>query len=144
MVSPCDGKIMTQGIQKLTKNGLAKLRFAILASRKNYSGRVFDGIISQVKGTTFTLSQFLGPSNKSNDPAVYILKGDDADNRKRYTRGLLKNPDTNCMYYSVIYLAPGDYHRFHSPVDWKVNSLKPVSATCLKKTGSETGLKLKI
>jgi len=96
MVSPCDGKIMTQG-------------------------RVFDGIISQVKGTTFTLSQFLGPSNNSSDPAAYILKGDDADNRKRYTRGLLKNPDTNCMYYSVIYLAPGDYHRFHSPVDWKVS-----------------------
>ena len=25
------------------------------------------------------------------------------------------------LFYSIIYLAPGDYHRIHSPVNWVVN-----------------------
>lgn len=42
------------------------------------------------------------------------------ENWNDYKTRLLMNPRNN-LYQAVVYLAPGDYHRFHSPTNWKVN-----------------------
>jgi len=33
----------------------------------------------------------------------------------------LVTKEGNELYHCVIYLAPGDYHCFHSPTDWRVS-----------------------
>ncbi|KAL7753750.1 phosphatidylserine decarboxylase 1 [Sorochytrium milnesiophthora] len=44
-----------------------------------------------------------------------------------------KVPDTikKGLFFAVIYLAPGDYHRFHSPVDWEVKERRHIHGELL-------------
>jgi phosphatidylserine decarboxylase len=55
--------------------------------------------LEQIKGARYRLDEFLGalPSFFTNNPS---------EGKK--------------MFHCVLYLAPGDYHRIHAPVDWQV------------------------
>lgn len=66
-----------------------------------------DGRLEQVKGVTYKLSKFLCPSNALSD-----------DDRT----------ETD-LFHVVIYLAPGDYHHFHSPADWTVTKRRHFPGT---------------
>jgi phosphatidylserine decarboxylase len=62
-----------------------------------YFGTAENGLVEQVKGVTYSLRSFLG--------------------EKRLWE---KTSPGNQLYQIVFYLAPGDYHRFHSPANWDV------------------------
>lgn len=93
LVSPCDGTVL-------------------------HLGRVDDGRLEQVKGVTYTLSKFLGPANWDADEQSH-KPVDSAAEDASYHQRLVSSADRT-LFHCVIYLAPGDYHRFHSPVDWAV------------------------
>ncbi|XP_003965666.2 phosphatidylserine decarboxylase proenzyme, mitochondrial isoform X1 [Takifugu rubripes] len=71
-------------------------------------GRVKNSEVEQVKGVTYSLANFLGPQKRqsSTSPSSF--------------RDLLLSSPDNDLFHIVVYLAPGDYHCFHSPTDWKV------------------------
>lgn len=66
---------------------------------------------------SFSLKKFFGPKfwvdNQRN-----VADGDSED---CVHSSLLKDPTKNYLYHVGIYLAPGDYHRFHSPSDWSIS-----------------------
>lgn len=70
-------------------------------------GSVKNLEVEQVKGVTYNLENFLGPQRSTVTDSLSIR--DD----------LLSSPD-NDLFHVVVYLAPGDYHCFHSPTEWRV------------------------
>lgn len=73
-------------------------------------GTASKSLIEQVKGVNYSLKDFLGP-------ATWV---DNQTHHEDYANAIQHKKDgsTN-LYQCVIYLAPGDYHRFHSPVEWQ-------------------------
>lgn len=62
--------------------------------------------MEQVKGVTYSLEAFLGPKWRDDFSGSY------KDSLKHRT-------EETELFHCIIYLAPGDYHRFHSPAAWK-------------------------
>ncbi|XP_056408867.1 phosphatidylserine decarboxylase proenzyme, mitochondrial-like [Hyla sarda] len=74
-----------------------------------HCGRTRGSQIEQVKGLSYSLENFLGTQDWR-ESGYSDLK---------FVKQLGVRP-SNRLYHHVVYLAPGDYHRFHSPADWSI------------------------
>ncbi|TPP62354.1 Phosphatidylserine decarboxylase proenzyme [Fasciola gigantica] len=66
-------------------------------------------VLEQVKGVRYSLPEFLGPPEHNvteRKHTVWPAKGPTNSGRQ--------------LYQCVIYLAPGDCHRFYNPTDWTI------------------------
>ncbi|KAH7461215.1 hypothetical protein PRIC1_012704 [Phytophthora ramorum] len=76
--------------------------------------------LEQIKGARYRLDEFLGGL-----PSFFTKKTAASQGKK--------------VFHCVLYLAPGDYHRIHAPVDWQVEerrhfpgNLFPVNQTAAR------------
>eukprot|EP01098_Paradermamoeba_levis_P008485 TRINITY_DN3516_c0_g5_i1.p1 TRINITY_DN3516_c0_g5~~TRINITY_DN3516_c0_g5_i1.p1 ORF type:complete len:386 (+),score=89.33 TRINITY_DN3516_c0_g5_i1:158-1315(+) len=74
-------------------------------------GEVKTDRVEHVKGITYTASGFLG---------LDVPK---------LISALQTKPNPTKLYHCVLYLAPGDYHRIHSPVAWDVTARRHFPGT---------------
>lgn len=113
LVSPADGTVLHFGLATNEQVEQVSIAAAQVSSKIEptltipLSQLTFDYL--QVKGVTYSLKSFLGPANWVNKPSTTYV-----DNIR------VSDDEETSIYQCIIYLAPGDYHRFHSPTTCKM------------------------
>ena len=77
---------------------------------------LFSGPEQHTEGSTYLDASTTPKSSSEAEVRADLALGDGS--RISWFSSKAKTP--TALYYVVVYLAPGDYHRFHSPVSWVV------------------------
>ncbi|KAJ9638195.1 phosphatidylserine decarboxylase 1 [Coniosporium tulheliwenetii] len=140
VLSPADGKVIQFGTIEHGEveqvKGVTYSLDALLGSQKPKTSGTSTPSGNTTPDTNIASSpQSPQPSSdRSKDGSAEIIKDDEefaqsevradlalrASEQPWWAPSFTKTP--TALYYCVIYLAPGDYHRFHSPVSWVVES----------------------
>ncbi|EGG13005.1 uncharacterized protein MELLADRAFT_32463, partial [Melampsora larici-populina 98AG31] len=145
LVSPADGRIVNfgtiDGRRVASVKGMSAID-ALLVGPKSSNPRqisdrkrsseessVADSEFANINDISYSVDQLMGSGSASDqeEPKDVSVKTEvplksTAKVMMDVAKGQLDmNPrEGHRMFFLVVYLAPGDYHRFHSPADWMV------------------------
>ena len=102
-------------------------------------GRVHpSGHLEQVKGVTYKLDRFLEPGSldkfityNSHDPNEEGTITRISSKDSMVETDVTSEKEPNDLFHVILYLAPGDYHHFHSPVEWTVQQRRHFPGVCV-------------
>ncbi|KAJ3156674.1 phosphatidylserine decarboxylase 1 [Geranomyces michiganensis] len=87
-----------------------------LAKTSRSAEVVSDAQFADINSIDYSLDRMLGSDDQSGSTSSSTNSSAVTTPSKIYGGHRLQ--PGNSLFFAVVYLAPGDYHRFHSPADW--------------------------